>query len=382
MTRLDRYLLSQLMALFGFFALVLVAVYWVNLAVRLFDRLIADGQTAVVVFEFTALSLPNVIRLVLPVAAFAASLYVFNRASGDSELVVMRAAGASPARLMRPVAVFGLIVAAMMLVLVHVLVPASRARLAERQVEISDNITARFLREGSFQHPAPGVTIYIARISELGELLDVYLFDAREGASRTTYTARKALIVPSDSGPKLVMFDGMAQVLDTTDRRLSVTRYADFTYDLAALAGPQGAGLTSLDTLGTGALFAPSAAVLAATGKTAADLRRELHLRLAQPWLAPVSALIGAAMLMLGGFSRFGMWRQIAAAVAGLIALQFLSNAAASAMRRAPDAVALAYLPALIGLVAVAVILWLAARPRRIAPPQTQAALGAGGAAR
>ena len=43
MSRFDRYLLSQLLALFGFFALVLVAVFWVNRAVGLFDQLIGDG---------------------------------------------------------------------------------------------------------------------------------------------------------------------------------------------------------------------------------------------------------------------------------------------------------------------------------------------------
>ena len=70
MQRFDRYVLSQLMVLFGFFALVLVAVYWVNRAVVLFDRLITDGHSAMVVLEFTALSLPAVIALVLPMATF------------------------------------------------------------------------------------------------------------------------------------------------------------------------------------------------------------------------------------------------------------------------------------------------------------------------
>ena len=45
-SRLDRYLLSQLLGLFGFFSLVLVAVYWINRAVGLFDQLIGDGQSA------------------------------------------------------------------------------------------------------------------------------------------------------------------------------------------------------------------------------------------------------------------------------------------------------------------------------------------------
>ena len=47
MSRFDRYLLSQLLALFGFFSLVLVAIYWVNRAVSLFDQIIGGGQSSV-----------------------------------------------------------------------------------------------------------------------------------------------------------------------------------------------------------------------------------------------------------------------------------------------------------------------------------------------
>ncbi|MFP4275773.1 MAG: LptF/LptG family permease, partial [Paracoccaceae bacterium] len=70
MARFDRYMLSQLMVVFGFFSLVMVLVYWINRAVLLFDELISDGQTAWVFLEFTLLSLPNVIRMVLPMSAF------------------------------------------------------------------------------------------------------------------------------------------------------------------------------------------------------------------------------------------------------------------------------------------------------------------------
>ena len=90
--RFDRYLLQQLMLVFGFFSFVLVMIYWINSAVRLFDRLIADGQSAAVFLEFTALSLPSVIVLALPLAAFTASVYSTNRLSQDSELVVKYAA--------------------------------------------------------------------------------------------------------------------------------------------------------------------------------------------------------------------------------------------------------------------------------------------------
>lgn len=154
-------MLSQLFTLFGFFALVLVAVYWVNRAVILFDQLIADGHTAFVFLEFTALSLPQVIGMVLPMAAFAASIYVTNRLSGDSELTVMQATGFSPWRLARPVLVYGLLLALMMSVLTHLLIPASLQQLKEREREIAGSVSARLLREGTFLHPADGVTFYI-----------------------------------------------------------------------------------------------------------------------------------------------------------------------------------------------------------------------------
>jgi len=94
--RFDRYMLSQLVVMFGFFSLVLVLVYWINRAVVLFDRLIADGQSASVFLEFTALSLPGVIRIALPLSAFAAAVYVTNRMTTESELVVVQATGYSP----------------------------------------------------------------------------------------------------------------------------------------------------------------------------------------------------------------------------------------------------------------------------------------------
>ena len=60
------------------------------------------------------------------------------------------------------------------------------------------------------------------------------------------------------------------------------------------------------------------------------------------------------------------MWWQILFAVLGLIVLQFLSNAAESAMQRQGALWPLAYLPALAGVAAAALILWWSARPRRV----------------
>jgi lipopolysaccharide export system permease protein len=371
--------LAQLMGLFGFFALVLVSVYWVNQAVQLFDRLIGDGQSALVVLELTALTLPYVIRLLLPLAAFAATIYAINRMTNESEMVVMQAAGLSPWRMARPVLVFGLLVSVMVAVLTNELVPAARARLAERQAEISQNVTARFLTEGSFMHPAADVTIYIRAISEHGELMDLFLSDGRKPESRTIYTAQKALIVRgADDGstpPKLIMFDGMAQVLDLKDARLSVTHFADFTYDLGGLFDTSTRQRSDLREWGTGALMLEAPRVIAESGRTQGEITTELQERLALPLLSPVSAMLGFAALMLGGFSRFGVWKQSALAIAALILVQLLVNTTADAVRRMPSAWMLHYLPAAVGAAISLTMLWWAARPRRVRPPAIAAAI-------
>lgn len=377
MSRFDRYLLSQLLTLFGFFSLVLVSVYWINQAVRLFEQLIADGQSAWVFLEFSLLTLPNVIRMVLPVSAFAAAVYVTNRLSAESELVVMQATGFSPWRLTRPALAFGLIVALLLSVLTHVLVPASRAGLAERRVEIAENITAQFLVDGSFQHPAAGITLYIREITLQGELLDIYLSDAREPGQRTTYTAERALLVRAETGPKLVMFEGMAQTLESDGNRLFVTRFDDFTYDIGALITAAGERRRDLREFSTAMLLWPSAETMEIARQPRAAFLAEGHSRFSQPLTAAVFVLIGFAALLTGSFSRFGTWRQIAVAVVLLIVVQMLANVGASAAQGNEALWPLSYLPVAVGAALAAGLLWLAARPRRIGARRGRMAEGA-----
>lgn len=363
--RSDRYILSQLMMLFGFFSLVLVSVYWVNRAVRLFDQLIADGQSAWVFLEFTALSLPYVIWLVLPVSAFAATVYVTNRMTSESELVVLQATGFSPVRLARPALVFGLIITLLMTVLGHVLVPVSRAQLAIRSDEISGDLAARFLSPGNFINPAAGITVFIRDVTPAGELRDLFLSDSRTEGVQTIYTADRALLVKGDQGPKLVMFDGMAQMLRQPGKQLSTTRFADFAYDLGAALTRTSLRRPDPGELGSLELLTSPPVELAALNITRAQALNEIHNRLVQSLLAPIATLLGFVTLLTGTYSRFGIWRQIGLAVALLIFVKMVDNAAASAAQKGAPA-ALNYLGVGVGMALVAVLIWIAGRRRRV----------------
>ena len=363
MAKFDRYMLSQLMMLFGLFSLVLVLVYWINRAVRLFDQLIADGQSAAVFLEFTALSLPSVIQLALPLAGFASAIYVTNRMSTESELTVVQATGYSPIRLARPVLFFGLIVALMMSVLTHFLVPMSRERLEVREAELSQNISARLLTEGQFLEPTNGVTLYIREITPDGALNDIFLSDTRNPEAEITYTAAQAFLVRDTQDTQLVMIKGMVQTLLTADQRLFTTSFDDFAFNISVLNRPEPSGKRRDSYLWTWELLNPTAALEEETGRDAAQLITRGHDRFSQATLAAVAALVGFASLMVGGYSRFGVWKQITGAILLIVTVKGFEAVGLDLARTDPKLWFATYLPSAIGLIAVVFLLFWSARP-------------------
>jgi lipopolysaccharide export system permease protein len=91
---------------------------------------------------------------------------------------------------------------------------------------------------------------------------------------------------------------------------------------------------------------------------------QEGHWRFASPLLAVAAPLIGFAALMLGGFSRFGLWRQMGAAVLLLIAMQMVNTWASGVAMKDVAAWPLTYLAPVAGAVVAVGLLAYAQRPR------------------
>ena len=116
----------------------------------------------------------------------------------------------------------------------------------------------------------------------------------------------------------------------------------------------------------TRSLLAPDAETLEKTGKQRAQLVTEGHERLTQPLMAIVAPLIGFAALMIGEFSRFGLWRQIALAVGAVVVLYMASNAATSMVQLNDRLWPVMYGPAVLGVAMTAAMLAWSGRTRRV----------------
>lgn len=367
MTRFDGYVLRQMLAAFGFFTLVLVGVFWISRSVSLFDKLIGGGQSAMVFLEFTALALPTLIRTVMPMAAFGAAVYVTNRLTRESELTVMQAIGSGPVRLARPVLWFGLAVGAMMGIITTVARPASLHQLELREAEVARDVTAQLLNEGNFMHPIKGVTFYIGRIDYDGTLNDVFLSDRRDPAQSVTYVGAQAFLVRSEGGgANLVMLDGMALRHDSQSNLLSTALFQDLSYDISGFVREDANRVTDIRALPTWQLMTAGAPMQASGNYTHGQIVAELHERFAWIAICIAVSLVGFAALMMGGYSRFGLWPQVATAFVVLILLEGMRGAVSPLVVSSPQLWWLPYVPSALGAALAYLFLRLAGRPLRL----------------
>lgn len=328
MRRLDSYILVQLLRAFGFFALIFTGVVWLTQAVRLLDTVVASGQGAAIFLEFSALVLPQVFMIVLPLAGLGAALFTVNKLYGDAELVVMMAAGTGPMDLMRPVAAFGACLFAAMALITLVLVPRGGAALAERTLEVRSDLLSALVVERQFVHPAPGLTLFIAEVGRVGEMAGLFLHDERDPSQPVTYTAERAQLLREGDQARLVMIDGVA-LGRGAGATLNTVRFEQFVFDLTGLLEAGGSRTPRPAEYPLTRLLDPDPEMLAQGNYTRGSYIAEAHWKLALPALSMLYPLVALVTLIAGPFRRGGFGLRVVVAIAvsvGLYAILFVTR--------------------------------------------------------
>ena len=365
MSRFDRYLFTQYFLMFGFFSLILLFIYWINKAIALFDNLISDGQTFLVFLEFSILTIPPIIPIVAPLAAFAAAIFVTNRLKNDSELTIMQATGFSPLRLSRSIFLFGLVVTIFLLIVSHYLIPKSNNILLKRQNEVASSLNAKLLKVGSFIHPQNGVTFYIGGISTSGVIEDVFVLDERNKDREIIVTSKSGYLITNNNNPILVLKDGIVQNYDLKSTNLSTIHFQDLSYDLTSWSVKERMSKSKLLlTYSSFDLFKDPELVSILTDSSPISVLEELHSRILTPLLALIAALIGFSALMIGDYSRFGASKQISVGIVILILIKLSESYGNELMLKSQGNWLALYLPVLIGILIFSFMMLLASNQK------------------
>ena len=316
--RLQRYILRQLAGPFVFFLLSLTGVIWLTQSLRFVDLIINKGLSASYFGQLTLLILPSVLTIILPIALFAAVLYVYNNLDGDSEIVVMRASGLGNLALARPALVLALVTTLMGYFLSLYMMPTGQRAFKDMKTSLRTNLSYVLLQEGTFNTIGDSLTVYIRARQSGGEMLGILVHDSREKQRPVTMIAEKGAMVRTKAGPRFIMVNGNRQQIDHGAGQLSLLQFDRYALDLSQFVQrdedrwlePGERYLHELFWPGTGADDLANAA----------RMRAEGHDRLASPLYSLAFTLVALVAVLSGEFNRRGRRWRIVAAV-GCIAL-------------------------------------------------------------
>jgi lipopolysaccharide export system permease protein len=213
MTRLDRLILSELIAPFLGAALLFTGLFFAGGELVRFAEFLQKGESVRVVLQLFLLSVPGVMAYTFPMAMLLATLLGFGRLSSDSEVVAFTAAGCSFERAIVPVAVMGFIVSLIGVWFNNSIVPsASRGRnvIIDNYKAKGGNVTgARITVPLRDKQGNLTTLIHVEGNADLGsgELTNVSITQWEKGRQVAVFFAPRAVWETGTKNWKLYDFD-------------------------------------------------------------------------------------------------------------------------------------------------------------------------------
>ncbi len=363
MSRLNRYVFRQLFWVTVLVLASLTCVVWLMQSLRFVELIVNRGLSIPLFVYFTALLLPSLVSVILPIALFIAVAFTYNRLTADSELVAMRATGMSQRRLATPAIVLALACTAFGYFLSLWLMPASYRQFKDTQLELRDTYNSVLLQEGVFTALMKNVTVYVRDRAPDGELLGIIVQDDRSPRQHATMMAERGALVQGRDGPRVLMINGNRQEVDTQTGRMSILYFDRYVFDVgAASATPQARWREPRERYLDELFVSPDRS---ARDWSIAKLRMEGHSRLAGPLLSLAAALVALASLLTGEFNRRGQGRRIAVAIALVVVIEGGALVIKSVGEKFLAVAPLLYADPIVPIVACALALVLTGRRRR-----------------
>jgi lipopolysaccharide export system permease protein len=235
MGRLDRYIVMTAGGAFLAALSTLTGMVWLTQILRRFDLVTSQGQTILMFFTVTGLALPTLIQLTAPMALFLAITYTLNKLNGDSELIVMGAAGFSQWQLFRPLFLFALVVTAVTAFLSIEGGPLSVRMLRDQLAVVNADIISNVAQPGRFAALDRGLTFHIRERAPGGALRGIFVHDSRDPKGVTTYIADRGQIVSSDAGIFLVLENGTMHRSADKSGSASMVEFKNYAFDMSQL---------------------------------------------------------------------------------------------------------------------------------------------------
>jgi lipopolysaccharide export system permease protein len=235
MAAIDRYIFRTIFAGFLLILINLTLVIWITQILRQVDLITNQGQTILVFLRVTGLLVPILMLVIAPIAIVIAVSYALTKLNGDSELVVMNAAGISPRRAFRPVLVSCLVVAVFVAYLSAYLAPWLQRQMTLEIAKVRTDVVSNIVRPGAFTSIDRGLIFHIREKRGDNQFQGVFIDDTRNPEEHITIVAEYGQIVQKDDSAFLIMRDGNVERRRANERDPAIVVFDQYAFDLTRL---------------------------------------------------------------------------------------------------------------------------------------------------
>lgn len=321
MSVIDRYMFKQVAVAFVASLFSLTAIVWLTEALRQINVVTLEHQSLLIYLGLTALVIPPILTIIIPVALLIGVIYALNRLSGDSELIVLSAGGFSPWRILRPYLALGLVTALCTGILSLWLMPWSFRETRNILSAAQADFVTHVARPGAFNVVGGNFIFHYRAKGADNDLRGLFMQDRRDPSQINTYIAEEGATLTSGTHHFLLLRQGSVQRASVGDPDPAIVQFDQYAIDLSSFdaSGLNGTPLRARETPSLMLLTdnIPKGVPPAQVASYFADLAD----RFLSPAFAVVFTLFAFAALGRAATVRRG--RQSAIALAALAALLF-----------------------------------------------------------
>lgn len=208
---LDRYIIKSHIAPYFFGLAIITFVFIMDFIFRYLDLFIGKGVDFFVVLEFFVLSLGHMFALIIPMAVMPATLMAFGQLASENEVTAMKATGVSLYRMILPVLLASIVLAAGLVYYNNHILPESNHRLMNLMIDIGRMKPTLEIRENIFSEAVEGYTILVReKDDKTGKIKDIQIFEKKKGGIPKTIVARRGtmMFIEEENVLRFEMEDG------------------------------------------------------------------------------------------------------------------------------------------------------------------------------
>ena len=213
----------------GLFAASLII--WIFQAVNFLDIIIEDGRSYIVYLKYTLLHFPKIISKILPFVLFFSFIFTLVKYEQNNELIILWNFGLHKISFIKFFFFISILLTALQIFFTSMIVPYTQelSRSILRTSEI--NIFESLLKTKKFNDTIKGVTIFVEKKDENGNLINIYLQkETGENDLQITY-AKRGVFKYEGNIPQLIFYDG--ETISSNENNINNFKFSKSNFNLS-----------------------------------------------------------------------------------------------------------------------------------------------------